>query len=72
MRALEEILGVPPRTLKEDDSRDTIEHWTSLSDVQIFSLITSQCGIETDSELMEADTVGELLGVLRRKGAFRE
>ena len=69
---MEEILDVPSRTLKDEDTRDSIAQWTSLSDVQIFSLITSEFGIEPDSELIEAETVGDLLGALQRKGAFRE
>jgi acyl carrier protein len=72
LRATEEILGVPPRTLREDDSRDTVAQWTSLADVQIFSLITSEFGIEPDAELIEAETMGDLLMVLQRKNAFRE
>ena len=40
--------------------------------VQIFSLITSEFGIEPDDELIEAETVGDLLQALERKGAFRE
>ena len=72
LRAMEEILGVPTRTLREEDSRDTVAQWTSLADVQIFSLITGEFGIEPDAELIEAETVGDLLRVLRRKGAFHE
>ena len=66
------MLGVPTRTLREEDSRDTVAQWTSLADVQIFSLITSEFGIEPDSALIEAETVGDLLMVLQRRGAFRE
>ena len=71
LRAVEEILHVPARTLREEDSRDSIAGWTSLADVQIFSLITSEFGIEPDDGLIEAETVGDLLGVLQRKGAFQ-
>lgn len=72
IRAMEEILNVPTRTLREEDSRDTVAQWTSLTDVQIFSLITSEFGIEPDSGLIEAETVGDFLMVLQRRGAFRE
>ena len=72
LRAMEEILGVAPRTLREEDSRDTIAQWTSLADVQMFSLIGSEFGIESDTGLIEAETVGELLELLQSKGAFRE
>jgi len=69
---MEEMLGVPIRTLRDEDSRETVAKWTSLADVQIFSLITGEFGIEPDGELIEAETVGDLLLVLQRKGAFRE
>jgi acyl carrier protein len=72
LRAMEEILGVPTRTLREEDSRETIAKWTSLADVQIFSLITSEFGIETDGDLIEAETVGDVIRVLQGRGAFRE
>jgi hypothetical protein len=61
MRAMEEILGVPTRTLKEEDTRDTLPEWTSL-----------EFGIEPDGELIAADSVGELIQVLDVQGAFRE
>jgi acyl carrier protein len=72
LRAMEEILGVPSRTLREEDSRETVAKWTSLADVQIFSLISSEFGIETDGELIEAETVGDMIRILQRRGAFRE
>jgi len=72
LRAMEEILGVPTRTLQEEDSRQTVAKWTSLADVQIFTLITSEFGIETDGDLIEAETVGDLTRVLQGRGAFRE
>ena len=72
LRAFEEILDVDTRTLRDEDSRETIVQWTSLADANIFSLITSEFGIEPDSELIEAETVGDLLRILQSKGAFRE
>lgn len=72
LRALEEILGAPARTLREEDSRDTVAQWTSLADVQIFTLITSEFGIEPDGQLIAAETVGDLLQVLQSQGAFHE
>jgi hypothetical protein len=72
LRAMEDILEVPMRSLQEADSRESIARWTSLADVQIFSLITIEFGIEPDSGLIEAETVGDLLLVLERRGAFRE
>lgn len=72
LRAMEETLGVATRSLREDASRETIAQWNSLADVQIFSLITSEFGIEPDDELIEAETVGELLQALQDRGAFGE
>jgi hypothetical protein len=57
---------------REEDCRETVAQWTSLADVQIFSLITSEFAIELDSALIEAETVGDLLAILERKGAFRK
>ena len=71
LRAVEEILGLPARGLRDDDSRETVPQWTSLADVQIFSLIASEFGIEPDSELIEADTVGDMLRALDSHSAFR-
>ena len=70
LRAMEEILGVGARTLREEDSRDSIAQWTSLADVQIFTLITSEFGIEPDGDLIEAETVGALVQALQSRGAF--
>lgn len=67
---MEEMLGVATRTLREQDSRSTVGRWTSLADVQIFSLITSEFDIEPDDELIEAETVGDLLRVLQSRGCF--
>jgi acyl carrier protein len=69
---MEQMFGVATRTLREDASRETVAQWTSLADVQIFSLITSEFGIEPDDELIEAETVGDLLQALQDRGAFRE
>jgi len=69
--AMEEILGVPKRTLREDDSRTTVAQWTSLADAQIFSLITSEFALEPDDQLIEAGTVSDLLKALQNRGAFR-
>jgi hypothetical protein len=72
VRAMEDILDVPPRTLQGGDSRNTLAQWTSLTDVKIFSLITSEFSIEPDDEFIEAETVGDMLAVLQRRGAFHE
>jgi acyl carrier protein len=72
LRAMEDILGVSTRTLREEDTRSTVAQWNSLADVQIFSLITSEFGIEPDDELITAETVGDLLRALGSQGAFHE
>ncbi len=71
LSAMEDILDVSKQTLRTEDSRDTLEQWTSLKDVQIFHLITGEFGIEPDAELIEAETVGDLVTILQRRGAFR-
>lgn len=70
-QAMEEILGVGRNTLKDSDSRETIEGWTSLADVQIFGLIESELGVEPDAELIEAETAGDLARILEERGALR-
>lgn len=72
LNAVQEMLGIPKRTLREEDSRETVAQWTSLADVQIFSLITSEFGIEPDDKLIEAETVGDLLRLLQERGAFSD
>ena len=67
---LAEILGVPSASLRDSDSRETIEAWSSLADVQILTGITSEFGIEPDAELIEAETIGNLLDILESRGAF--
>lgn len=68
---LEEIFDVPRGSLRESDSRDTIENWTSVADVQIFTTISSEFGIEPDADLLQAETVGELLQVLESRNALQ-
>ena len=68
---LEEILDVPSGSLRESDTRDTVAGWTSVADVQILAVASSELGVEADGELVQAETVGELLDVLDGRGAFR-
>lgn len=68
--ALEEIFGVPKRSLREQDDRTTVTEWTSLADAKIFSFIATELGVEPDDELIEASTVGDLLRALESRGAF--
>jgi acyl carrier protein len=67
---LEEILGVPAGKLRDSDGRKNIRAWTSLADVQILTTISSELGIEPDPELMDAETVGQLLDILETQRAF--
>ena len=65
---LEEILRVPAGSLLESDSRETVENWSSLVDVQIMTIIGSELGIEAD--LLEYETIGELLDLLEGQQVF--
>lgn len=69
--AFEDILGLPPGSLKDDDGRDNLTGWTSLADVQLFTVITAELGIEPDGELLEADRAGDLIRILESRGAFQ-
>jgi len=68
--ALEDILNVPHGSLKDSDSRDTVGSWSSIVDVQILTAISSQFGVEPDPQLMEAETVGDLLAALEARNVF--
>ena len=69
--SLEEIFGAPRGSLKDSDTRETVEGWTSLADVQVLSVISSEFGIEPDADILEAESTGDLIRVLQEKGAFR-
>jgi len=58
---VEDILAVPRGSLQDSDSRDTIESWSSIADVQIVTYLSSELGIEPDAELIEAETFGDLV-----------
>ena len=65
---LEEILRVPPGSLAESDTRETVENWSSLVDVEIMTIIGSELGV--DAELLDYETVGELLDLLEGQQVF--
>ena len=67
---LEEILSVAPGSLQDSDTRDTVQDWSSLLDVQIMTVIGSELALDEDPELISFDSVGELLDGLERRGAF--
>jgi acyl carrier protein len=67
---LEEILRVPPGSLAESDTRETVENWSSLVDVEIMTIISSELGV--DAELLEYETIGELLDLLQGQQVFTQ
>jgi len=67
---VEDILDVPRGTLRESDSRDTIGEWSSIKDVHILAVIAREFGLQPSAELIEAETVGDLLAILEAHGAF--
>jgi acyl carrier protein len=69
-KVLEEILDVPPGSLKETETRDTIEGWSSLTDVQILTAIWSELNIEVEPDEFSFESVGDLLSLLEENQAF--
>lgn len=65
--AVEEILELPRGALKDSDSRDSVEAWTSIADLQILTFISSETGLEPEPDWMEAKTFGELVRKLQEK-----
>lgn len=61
-------MTVPPGTLSENDTRKSVENWSSLVDVEILTVVSSEFGI--DAELLEYESIGELLSLLEEQGAF--
>lgn len=68
--AVEDILKVRRGTLKETDGRDTIEEWSSFTDVEIVELIEQSFGVVPEADLLEADTFGDILRNLDDKRVF--
>ena len=67
---LEEILSVDPGSLRDTDSRQTIEGWSSIVDVQIMAFVSSELGLEEEAEMLSFESIGELLDTLERRGAL--
>ena len=67
---LEEILAVAPGSLQDSDTRETVEGWSSLVDVQLMTVMGSELALDEDPELVSFESVGELLDELERRGAF--
>lgn len=69
-KTLEEILDVPPGSLSDADTRDTIDGWSSLTDVQILTVVWSELGIDAEPDAFAFESVGELLAKLDANQAF--
>lgn len=69
-KVLEEILDVPPGSLRDADTRQTIDGWSSLTDVQILAAIWSELGVDGEPDAFVFETVGELLSLLDAHQAF--
>lgn len=67
---MEEVLSVPTGTLKDSDTRDSVPDWSSLCDVQIMAMVSSELRIHPDQEIQSFQSVGELLKTLERRGAL--
>jgi len=72
LETLEEILGVAPGSLQTSDTRESVAGWSSLTDVTILTVIFSELGIEAEDDLLDYKTVGDLLEILERRGAFSD
>ncbi len=48
---IEEVLGVTPNALTASDTRETVEVWTSVADVQNLPSVVSELGLEMDANL---------------------
>jgi acyl carrier protein len=69
---LEGILGVGPGALQTTDTRESVPGWSSLTDVNILTVVFSELGIEAEEELLDYKSVGELLDILDGHGAFSD
>jgi len=67
---LEDVLQIPHGSLKDSDSRETVATWSSIADVQILTVIANEFGIEPDAELIEVETVGDLIQALGARNVF--
>jgi acyl carrier protein len=69
---LEDILGLAPGALQATDTRETVAGWSSLTDVTILTVIFSELGIEAEDDLLDYNSVGDLLDILERLNAFSD
>ncbi len=68
--ALEDILSVPRGSLRDADTRETVAAWSSIADVQILTYISNEFGVEPDVDLLEAESIGDLLRALEDRNAI--
>lgn len=69
---LEEILGIGPGSLETTHTRESVPGWSSLTDVTILTVIFSELGIEAEDDLLDYQSVGDLLDILERRQAFSD
>jgi hypothetical protein len=70
--ALEDILDLPAGSLADTDSRETVKTWSSLADVQILTAIAAELGADPDPELLQVETVADMIEILRQRAAFSD
>jgi acyl carrier protein len=69
-KLLEDILNVKEGSLSEADTRESIEGWSSLTDVQILTAVWSELGVDCEADDFEFESIGELLARLDSAHAF--
>ena len=72
LATLGEVLGVEPGALRQSDTRESVPGWSSLTDVNILTVIFSELGIEAEEDLLDYKSVRELLEILDRLHAFSD
>jgi acyl carrier protein len=72
LTSLEDMMGVPSGRLQASDTRESVPGWSSLTDVNILTVIFSELGLEAEEELLDYKTVGELVDILDRRDAFSD
>ena len=65
-----DFLGVSASELPDTTEKESVESWSSLVDVQIAMVIQTELGAEPTAEMLEADTVGNLLNLLESAKLF--
>jgi hypothetical protein len=65
-----DFLGVSASELPDTTEKESVESWSSLVDVQIATVIQTELGAEPTAEMLEADTVGNLLNLLESAKLF--